>query len=250
MSTQLADHLKLTAQTNNRLTVSGLRGSSPALLISILASTENCCCIVADEHQVGVLEDDLRLFSNIQILTYPGYEIPPYTPLSPDQATIAARLSTLYQLLDPAARFILIVSAEALMRRIMPKEILTGSAELLMTGEEYAQDELITSLIHLGYEQVSLVQTVGNFSVRGGIIDIYPPPFTMNAGQGWPNVASFKDGDRASGKMLQDGPIRLDFFGDTIESIRVFDPITQRSQQELPEAILLPVSDILFPLPA
>ncbi|MBU0663678.1 MAG: transcription-repair coupling factor [Proteobacteria bacterium] len=250
MSTQLADHLKLAAQTNNRLTVSGLRGSSPALLISILAGTENCCCVVADEHQVVALEEDLRLFSNIQVLTYPGYEIPPYTPLSPDQATIASRLSTLYQLLDPGARFILIVSAEALMRRIMPKEILTGSAELLMTGEEYAQDELISSLINLGYEQVSLVQTVGNFSVRGGIIDIYPPPFTMNAGQGWQNVASIKDGAGTSGKMLQDGPIRLDFFGDTVESLRVFDPITQRSQQELQEAILLPVSDILFPLAA
>ncbi|MBA3005903.1 MAG: transcription-repair coupling factor [Proteobacteria bacterium] len=250
MSTQLTDHLKLSAQTNNRLTVSGLRGSSPALLISILASTENCCCILADEHQVGILEDDLRLFSSVQVLTYPGYEIPPYTPLSPDQATIAARLSTLYQLLDPGARFILIVSAEALMRRVMPKEILTRSAELLMTGEEYAQDELITSLIHLGYEQVSLVQTVGNFSVRGGIIDIYPPPFTMNASQGWQNVASAKDGAGASGRMLQDGPIRLDFFGDTVESLRVFDPITQRSQQELQEAILLPVSDILIPLPA
>ncbi len=247
MSTQLADHLKLTVESKSRLTVSGLRGSSPALLISILASTDNCCCIVADEHQVGALEDDLRLFSSVQILTYPGYEIPPYTPLSPDQPTIAARLSTLYQLLDPGTRFVLIVSAEALMRRIMPKEILTGSAELIMAGEDYAQDELIANLIHLGYEQVSLVQTVGNFSVRGGIIDIYPPPFTIKADQGWQNVASLNDGDRATGKMLQEGPIRLDFFGDTVESLRVFDPVTQRSQQELQEAILLPVSDILFP---
>jgi transcription-repair coupling factor (superfamily II helicase) len=230
MPNQLADHLNRAAQSNNRLTVSGLRGSSPALLVSMLAATENCCCIVADEHQVGILEEDLRLFSDVQILTYPGYEIPPYTPLSPDQLTTAARLSTLYQLLEPDTRFILIVSAEALMRRVMPKEVLARSAELIMTGEEYAQDELISSLIQAGYEQVSLVQSVGNFSVRGGIIDIYPPPFA------------------ATDKTLQDGPIRLDFFGDTVESLRLFDPVTQRSQQELQEAILLPVSDILFPL--
>ncbi|MFH2124291.1 MAG: transcription-repair coupling factor [Pseudomonadota bacterium] len=247
MSTQLTDYQNLSAQINDRLTVCGLRGSSPALLVSILASTENCCCIVADEHQLSALEDDLSLFSNVQILTYPGYEIPPYTPLSPDQATIAARLSTLYQLLDPGTRFILIVSAEALMRRVMPKEILARSAELIMTGEDYAQDELITSLIHLGYEQVSLVQTVGDFSVRGGIIDIYPPPFTIHARQGWQNVESVKTGAGGISRMPQDGPIRLDFFGDTVESLRIFDPLSQRSQQELQEAILLPVRDILFP---
>lgn len=229
MPNQLADHLNSAAQGNNRLTVGGLRGSSPALLISMLAAAENCCCIVPDEHQVTILEEDLRLFSDVRILTYPGYEIPPYTPLSPDQLTIAARLSTLYQLLEPGARFILIVSAEALMRRVMPKEVLARSAELIMAGEEYAQDELITTLIQSGYEQASLVQTVGEFSVRGGIIDIYPPPFA------------------GTGKTLQDGPIRLDFFGDTVESLRLFDPISQRSQQELQEAILLPVSDILFP---
>ncbi len=232
MPTELADLLNRAVEGNNRLTVSGLRGSSPALLVSMLSATENCCCIVPDEHQVTILEEDLRLFSDVRILTYPGYEIPPYTPLSPDPLTIAARLSTLYQLLEPGSRFILIVSAEALMRRVMPKEVLAGSAELIMAGEEVAQDELISNLIQSGYEKVSLVQSVGNFSVRGGIIDIYPPPFA------------------GSGATLQDGPIRLDFFGDTVESLRLFDPISQRSQQDLQEAILLPVNDILFPLPA
>jgi len=229
MSTQLTDLLPLTVQLQNNLTVTELRGGSPALLISLLAAQENCCCIVPDEHQVGILEEDLRLFTSVRVLTCPGYEIPPYTPLSPDQQSTAARIATLYQLLDTTTRFILIVSAETLMRRLMPKEILAQAAELIMAGEEYAQDELITRLIHLGYESVSLVQTVGDFSVRGGIIDIYPPPFIH------------------AGDTLHEGPIRLDFFGDTVESLRAFDPVTQRSQQELGEAVLLPVSDILFP---
>ena len=234
MSIQLADHLKQAAQGNTRLTVAGLRGSSPALLVSILATTGNCCCIVPDEHQVAILEDDLRMFTHTRILTYPGYEIPPYTPLSPDRITTAARISTLYQLQDTDTPFVLIVSVEALMRRIMPQKLLADTAELIMAGEEVAQDELIATLIRSGYEQVSLVQTVGDFSVRGGIIDIYPPPFVV-------------EGGRATSKTLQDGPIRLDFFGDTVESLRAFDPITQRSQQDLQEAVLLPVSDILFP---
>lgn len=199
------------------------------MLTGILAGTKNCCCIVPDEYQVGILEEDLRLFTSGRILTCPGYEIPPYTPLSPDQRSTSARISTLYQLLETGSHFILIVSAETLMRRIIPKEILAKSAELIMAGEDYAQDELISRLIHLGYESVSLVQSVGDFSVRGGIIDIYPPPFIHTR------------------TALQDGPIRLDFFGDTVESLRAFDPVTQRSQQDLQEAVLLPVTDILFP---
>jgi transcription-repair coupling factor (superfamily II helicase) len=231
MPTSFTDQLNSALKANTRLTVAGLRGSSPALLISLLATTGSCCCIVPDEDQVSILEEDLRLFSDRRILTYPGYEIPPYTPLSPDRPTIAARISTLYQFLEADSPFILIVSAEALLRRVIPKELLAGSAELIMAGEEYAQDELIATLIHSGYEQVSLVQAIGDFSVRGGIIDIYPPPFSGST----------------AGRTLHDGPIRLDFFGDTVESLRAFDPISQRSQQDLTEAILLPVSDILFP---
>lgn len=233
MSTQLTELLSQSARPVARLTVSELRGSSPALLTAILAGTRNCCCIVPDEHQVSLLEEDLRLFTSTRILTCPGYEIPPYTPLSPDQRSTAARISTLYQLLETGTRFILIVSAETLMRVIVPKDVLAKSAELLMAGEDYAQDDLISRLVHLGYESVSLVQSVGDFSVRGGIVDIYPP--------------SFVHGRNA---LLQDGPIRLDFFGDTVESLRAFDPVTQRSQQDLQEAVLLPVTEILFPPPA
>ncbi|MBW6519767.1 MAG: transcription-repair coupling factor [Desulfoarculaceae bacterium] len=254
MPTPFTDQLTRAVEANNRLTITGLRGSSPSLLISLLATTGSCCCIVPDENQLGVLEEDLRLFSDRRILTYPGYDIPPYTPLSPDLPTIAARISTLYQVLAADSPFILIVSAESLMRRVMPKELLAGSAELIMAGEEYAQDELIATLIHSGYEQVSLVQAVGDFSVRGGIIDIYPPPFTMSAregagataGQGRPSVAGTMDGAGATADTLHDGPIRLDFFGDTVESLRAFDPISQRSQQDLQEAVLLPATDILF----
>jgi transcription-repair coupling factor (superfamily II helicase) len=73
----------------------------------------------------------------------------------------------------------------------------------------------------LGYEHISLVHAIGDFSVRGGIVDIFPPGY--------------------------EAPVRLDFFGDTIESLRTFDPISQRSIQEIDEAVILPASNILFP---
>ena len=73
----------------------------------------------------------------------------------------------------------------------------------------------MTALITMGYEHVSLVKSFGDFSVRGGVVDIYPPPFML------------------PDKSLYDGPIRLDFFGDFVESIRPFDLLSQRSAGHL-----------------
>ena len=216
-------------QPGSVLKAAGLRGSSPALISAQTAGP--CCCILPDEHQVSLFEQDLRLFTSTRILTYPGYEIPPYTPLSPDQQTTAARLSTLYSLLENDSRFFLIASVEALMRRVMPGRILRSMAELVIAGEDCDQGQLAAALIRAGYEKAALVQRVGDFSVRGGIIDIFPPPFPLDDG------------------TLQEGPVRLDFFGDTIDSLRVFNPMSQRSEKEIAEMTILPVTDILFPSP-
>ncbi len=207
--------------------VSGLRGAAPSWLAAAVARRGPCCLIVPDEHQVAVFEQDLSLFTRETLFSYPGHEVPPYTPLSPDQRIAATRLSSLYRL-KTAGRGILIASVEALLRRVMPAHALTASAEYLLAGESCDRDELLQRLHKLGYEQVSLAQTVGDYSVRGGIIDIYPPPFPLEGGE------------------VHDGPVRLDFFGDTIESLRAFDPFSQRSTGELAEVTLLPVSDILL----
>ena len=223
-------HKSITEQLNSSkyLAVSGLRGSSSSWLAATIAEESNCCCIVPDEHLVSIFAQDLQLFTDKNIFQYPGHEIPPYTLLSPDQQITAARLSTLYRLKECDSGYLMITSIEALLRRVMPDNLLTGISEYLMAGEECDREELLTKLISLGYEKVALAQTVGNFSVRGGIIDIFPPPFLPEGGK------------------LHEGPIRLDFFGDTIESLRSFDPFSQRSERELADATLLPVTDILF----
>ncbi len=222
-------HDKITSLFRDRksVTVTGLRGASPAWLAATVAERNPCCCIVSDEHLLSIFEQDLHLFTDRQVLQYPGHEIPPYTPLSPDQPTTATRLSTLYQLREGSGS-IMVTTIEALLRKIMPADLLTSVAEYLMAGEDCDQDDLLRKLIYLGYDKVALVQSVGDFSLRGGIMDIYPPPFMLD------------------GKALHEGPIRLDFFGDTIESLRSFDPFTQRSTGEISEATLLPVTDLLF----
>lgn len=207
------------------LTVTGLRGSAVALLLARTATVSSApiLAVVPSETQAAALEQDIGFFTDKPVFHYPGYDIPPYTPLSPDPSTVAGRLATLFRILNTEPPFIVIASVEALFRRVLPKDLLDRLAELVISGEETPMDELVNSLIRSGYQSASLVQTVGEFSIRGGILDVFATGF--------------------------DSPLRLDFFGDTVESIRHFDPISQRSINEVEEAILLPAGDILFPDP-
>jgi transcription-repair coupling factor (superfamily II helicase) len=224
----IADILKSLAKQSATLAVSGLRGSGPAWLAGELAGQQPLLCVVPDEHLITLFDQDFCLFSDTQTCQYPAQEIPPYTPLSPDQRVTATRLASLYQMRAGTAS-VLITSIEALLRRVIPVDQLTGEAEYLLTGEECDREKLLHNLTGLGYEPVALVQSIGDYSVRGGIIDIFCPPFVNEQGQ------------------RHDGPIRLDFFGDRVESLRSFDPFSQRSTGEIDEAILLPVSDIILP---
>ena len=217
-------------QTNKRETtlISGARGASAAWFNTTIDKTKPVCNILSDEQMVIEFEQDLRLFTARPVIGYPGYEIPPYTPLSPDQRTTAARLSALYRLAEYEKPFTMAISVEALLRKVMPRKQLLDHAELLMAGEDFDLDQLRMRLVFLGYDHVSLVKNVGDFSVRGGILDIFPPSFLLSGGD------------------MHEGPVRLDFFGETVESIKSFDPLTQRSGDSLDEIILLPVSDIFL----
>ncbi|MHB8811016.1 MAG: CarD family transcriptional regulator, partial [Desulfobulbaceae bacterium] len=213
--------------SRSSLDICGLRGSSHALFLARVAAElqRTVCCIVPSDEQLENLARDIRLFSEVAVLSYPSFEIPPYTPLSPDPATVAQRLATLYRLQNITGPAIVLTSAEAVLRRILPRTILGRHCELIITGEETDLDKLTAALTAAGYQMCTMVQHEGDLAVRGGIIDIYAPA-TSSASQ---------------------GPLRLDFFGDTIESIRIFDPVTQRSIAEIDEAVILPASDILFP---
>ncbi|MBM9538382.1 transcription-repair coupling factor [Desulfobulbus alkaliphilus] len=205
----------------------GLNDASTALLLAraVASLGRTLCCLVPSDDQLERLAQDIAFFSEVRVLLYPSYEIPPYTPLSPDPATVCTRLATLYQLQGSSEPFLILTSAEAVLRRILPLRVLNRHCELVIAGEEIDREQLVATLIASGYQPCDLVRQEGDLAVRGGIIDVYPPSL---------------DSEKA-------GPLRLDFFGDTVESIRLFDPISQRSRQQLEEAILLPVSDLLFP---
>ncbi|MGR0482112.1 MAG: transcription-repair coupling factor [Candidatus Electronema sp. V4] len=202
-------------------------GSAALLLARLQAKRqETVCCLVPADELLEPLARDISLFTAAPVLVYPAFEIPPYARLAPDPATVAARIAALHFLHERSQPCILLASAEAALRRVPPGRLFADCCELVMAGESCDRDGLIAALIRNGCQTCELVQQPGDLAVRGGIVDLFPPPFRP---------------------ALEGKALRFGFSGDTVQSIRAFDPLTQRSEEELSEAILLPASDILFP---
>ncbi|NVL93377.1 MAG: transcription-repair coupling factor, partial [Desulfobacterales bacterium] len=180
--------------------VAGIAGSSLAYLLSqILAELERPCLIVLPNSEeargfYGDLDFFLPHHGDKRVCLFPSYDISPLMGLSPPRELISQRIEALYSLstlTDPAV----VTSLDALLMRILPKEMLLKSVDYIAINEDIDRDELIRKLLTLGYFRTSLVEETGDFSVRGGVIDLYPP--------------------------LCDSPVRVELWGDTVESIRL-----------------------------
>jgi transcription-repair coupling factor (superfamily II helicase) len=132
----------------------------------------------------------------------------------------ARRLETLYALKTAVSPILVVTSAMALLECLAPPEILVKHVEYKVKGEAIELEWFCRQLIERGYYPVSLVEEYGDFSRRGGVLDIYAPMYR------W--------------------PLRLEFFGDELESIRLFHPSNQRSLGVLEDVVLLPASEIIF----
>src|SRR4029450_12813793 len=133
---------------------------------------------------------------------------------------VAERLGALFHLRQGTHFPALVLSWRALHKRVLPPDVLARLSEMVGLGQELDRDDFLPRLVDMGYQSSPLVEDLGTFSVRGGIIDVFSP--------------------------LYDKPVRIEFFGDTIESIRVFDPETQRTVDPLEEIILLPAREVIF----
>ncbi len=186
--------------------------------------------VAPDEDAADLLERDLRFFLGDDaaddapaVVRLPVDEQLPYDEFSPDRGLELARLRTLFLLSQrglgkrPAA---LVLSARALGRRVLPRGRLDAGAELLGKGGEVDRDALAQKLVELGYARVPLVEDPGTFSVRGSVVDLHSPVYRR--------------------------PARLELFGDEIESMRLFDPESQRTLGDLGELYVAPAREILF----
>ncbi|MBN2418896.1 MAG: hypothetical protein JXL81_05890, partial [Deltaproteobacteria bacterium] len=157
--------------------------------------------------------------SEKRLFDFPAYDISPLTGLSPHRNIINRRLQALYALTS-CKNPVVVTSLEAMLLKVVPKNALIKALEFLEAGEDFPRDELVKKLEAGGYLRTSLVEEAGDYSIRGGVIDIFPP--------------------------LYDMPVRLEFWGDRLESIRHFNPVSQRSIDQLKEMILLPSSEIIM----
>ena len=160
---------------------------------------------------------------SLEAIRLPGWDVLPYDRVSPSPAVAAARCAALANLAQRAANAepcFVVTTASSLVQRVPPVETMRASSLSVYTGGRIQQDELSSYLGINGYVRVASVSEKGEYSIRGGKVDIFPP--TGNE------------------------PVRLDLFGDEIETIKAFDPETQISTRTLTRVALAPVSEILF----
>jgi transcription-repair coupling factor (superfamily II helicase) len=198
----------------------GLHGSSKALALFSAARAHDGVVLVVtrSSHQSQLLEQDIRLFSNGQtpVLHFPDHETLPYDPFSPHPDIIAERLSTLSSLAK-LRNGLLLVPIATLMQRLPPRSHVLGKNIQLKTGQTLVIDDFRQRLQTAGYSHADPVYQAGQFAVRGSVVDLFP-----------------------SGRKQ---PLRIDLFDEEIESLREFDPETQRSTAELQEFAMLPARE-------
>jgi transcription-repair coupling factor (superfamily II helicase) len=206
-----------------QIVLAGLKGAAPAYVICRLfeESSRPFLLILPDREPALEVCRELRFFSGQQesVLYFPAWDTAPFEQVSPHPDISGERLNTLFSLMDGKAS-IVVTTIAAASQKILPRKILGDVSQYLVAGEEIDRDGLLRKLVNLGYANVPLVEDRGTFSIRGGIVDIYPPDLAL--------------------------PVRIEFFGDFVDTIRVFDPVTQRSLQPLSELVLLPSREIAF----
>jgi len=205
-----------------RVTLPTLAGSADALALAQLAldcvqAGRPLAVLAADALAAQRLADEIPWFApGVDVAFFPDWETLPYDPISPHEDLISARLATLYRLAQREAR-VVVTAVSTAMLRLPPPSFLAARAFFLKQGQRLDVDKLRAQLALAGYAHVTQVVSPGEFSVRGGLIDLFP-----------------------MGAAL---PYRLDLFGDELEGIKTFDADTQRTVYPVPEIRLLPARE-------
>jgi transcription-repair coupling factor (superfamily II helicase) len=202
----------------SRLSVTGLHGSSDALAIADLARRRRPLAIFTSEAlDAQRLAQELNFFDpGLRVHLFPDWETLPYDSFSPHQDLVSERLATLYQMSHDACD-VLIVPVSTALQRLPPVAFLAAYSFFLKQGARIKPDALRHQLTMAGYSHVTQVVSPGEYSVRGGVIDLFP--------------------------MGSAVPYRIDLFDEEIDSIRTFDVDTQRSIYKVNDVRLLPARE-------
>jgi len=197
-------------------------GYQPFILDELFKKHQKSVVFVSStEEHLYALKKQLGIINpTIPTYIFPGWDCLPYDRVSPGLDVVTARLETLTKLLESSEPVCILTSVSALTQRLAPRLSLLGESLNLQLGSSLPREQLLKELTDKGYSRCETVYEAGDYAVRGSILDLFPTnvPF----------------------------PIRIDFFGDSIESLRTFDPLTQKTIEKTERVELKPVHEILL----
>jgi len=222
---------RLDKSLNDGLTginLSGLTGSAKAMIIAYTArKTLRPTLVIAPEiDDADKLYDDLKAFLGEGVVNlFPAWGIAPYEIRAPHTEVIGQRLLTLYNLnlnqaVDPGKPIIIVAPVKALIEPTISRQMLLENSLNLKQGQQIEHNRLIELLARLNYKRCPMTEMLGEYSVRGGLVDMFTPN--------------------------DDDPVRIEFFGDEIDSIRHFSVLTQRSTRQIGSTFILPRRELVF----
>jgi transcription-repair coupling factor (superfamily II helicase) len=208
----------------NALYIAGAAHDLPrGVIVHVLPGDADLDVAVADvRFFLGALEGLSDAAADRAVLPFPSHEIDPYRGLAPHVGVTSARARVLHALATRSTR-VVVASASALLPRVSPPDRLLAAASELRPGQDIAPEDLGALLVDGGFSREDPADEHGEFAIRGGIFDIFPATETQ--------------------------PVRLEFIGDTIETIRTYDPGTQRSLKAVDQVAIVPLRDVLTETP-
>ena len=198
-------------------------GYDAALIVEEFEKSGTCLLHVArDDKRMAAVKDALNFFApDIPIKIFPSWDCLPYDRISPNSEISSRRLSLLTDLAqNSSAKYIILTTVNAATQRIPKKSILSSAIFQADVGKNIDINLLYSFLSKMGFSKTSNVSEPGDYAVRGGIIDIFAP-----------------------GEV---GAVRLDLFGDVLDGVRQFDPISQRTVSKMANLRLAPISEVIF----
>ncbi|WP_406720756.1 transcription-repair coupling factor [Thioclava litoralis] len=197
-------------------------GYDAKLLVRELERGQSVIHIARDDRRLEAMRLALGFFApQVTVLSFPAWDCLPYDRVSPNPEISAARMATLAALQSGVpGPFVLLTTLSAAMQKIPARQVLADNSFVAKVGGHLKDEALRGFLTRMGFSPVPTVSEAGEFALRGGIIDIYPPG--------------------------ESGPVRLDLWGDVLDGVRRFDPATQRTTEKLTRIELAPVSEVIL----
>ena len=179
--------------------------------------------VARDDRRLEALADGLAFFAPaVRVIQMPAWDTVPYDRIGPNADIVATRVASMARLAAAARKgpTVVLTTVNSILQRLPPREFIRRSLKTIAPGQRIDMNQLVQRLSLAGFQRTGTVMEAGEYAVRGGILDLFPP-----------------------GRLA---PVRLDFFGDTLEHIKAFDPETQRTGKIVQRLTLMPISEVAF----